>query len=63
MSGAPGWYFESGLVYSGQFKIAEVRDKFWSCCGTSHILRYDLLPVELELGPVSLETIFQTLDR
>jgi hypothetical protein len=62
--GAPGWYFESGLIYSGQFKIAEVRDRFWSYCGTSHILRYDLLPVDLELGAAhSLDTILQALDR
>ena len=60
---APGWFFPTGLVYSAQFKIAEVRDKFCSYCGTSHILRYDLLPVDIEPGvALSLDLILQKLD-
>lgn len=42
---AAGWYMPDGLIYSGLFKIAEPRDRFWSYCGTTHILRADLLPV------------------
>ncbi len=49
---APGWRVETGLVYSKQSKIAEVLEKFWSYCGTSHILRRDLLPADLELDGV-----------
>src|SRR5215467_2637692 len=61
---APGWYFDRGLLYSGQFKIAEVRDRFWSYCGTSHILRFDLLPVQLEFNrPVSRDCVLKALDR
>jgi len=61
-SGAPGWYFETGLVYSGKFRIAEVREKFWSYCGTSHILRYDLLPVPVDLGVApTLDAVVQAL--
>lgn len=61
--GAAGWYFERGLVYSEQFRIAEVREKFWSYCSTSRILRYDLLPVRLELGVApSLDAVLQALD-
>jgi hypothetical protein len=40
----PGWYFPDGLFYSRLFKIAEVREEFWSRCGSSHIVRADLLP-------------------
>jgi hypothetical protein len=46
---APGWYVDEGLFYSKQFKIAEPLEKFWSLCGTSHILRADLLPVDLDV--------------
>jgi len=61
---APGWYFESGLMYSGQFKIAEVRDRFWSYCGTSHVLRYDLLPVGIDLSAaMSFESVLNSLER
>lgn len=47
---APGWYMPDGLIYSGLFKIAAPRDKFWSYCGTTHIIRNDLLPVPPGLG-------------
>jgi hypothetical protein len=47
---ANGWYMTDGLFYSGLFKIATSRDRFWSYCGTSHIIRYDLLPVPPSLG-------------
>lgn len=47
---APGWYMPTGLVYSGLFKIAERREKFWSYCGTTHVLRSDLVPVPETLG-------------
>ena len=51
-------------MYSGHFKIAEVRDRFWSYCGTSHILRYDLLPVDVEpYADISFESIVNSLDR
>ena len=50
-------------MYSGQFKIAEVRDRFWSYCGSSHILRSDLLPVpKLGLTP-SISTVLDAIDR
>lgn len=49
--GCPGWYMPTGLKYSGLFHIAEPLDRFWSYCGTTHILRQDLLPVPDELGP------------
>ena len=59
---APGWYFDLGLLYSGQFKIAEPRDKFSTYCGSSHILRYDLLPVEMDLAAAgSLDGVINAL--
>lgn len=61
---APGWYVEKGLFYSGRFKIAEVLDKFWSYCGTSHILRADLLPADLDPdAAVSPSAIARALDQ
>ena len=47
---APGWYMPDGLTYSGLFRIAQPRDRFWSYCGTSHVIRQDLLPVPDSLG-------------
>ena len=60
---APGWYMPDGMTYSGLFKIAAPRDRFWSYCGTSHILRYDLVPVPetMELFP-SKEAVLGMLD-
>jgi len=63
-SSAPGWYFQRGLMYSGQFKIAEARENFSTYCGTSHILRRDLLPVEMDLAAAfSLDGVLAALDR
>ena len=42
---AAGYYMSHGYVYSNRFKLIERRDEFWSYCGTSHIIRADLLPV------------------
>ena len=46
----PGWYFPDGILYSRLFKIAAVQPEFWSRCGTSHIVRTDLLPETPYLG-------------
>jgi hypothetical protein len=46
-----GWYMPTGLIWSGLFRIGEPRHKFWSYCGTSHIFRADLLPVDDAIGP------------
>lgn len=47
---AAGWFMPTGLIWSGLFRIGQPRDKFWSYCGTSHIFRRDLLPVQESLG-------------
>jgi hypothetical protein len=47
---AAGWFMPTGLIWSGLFRIGQTRDKFWSYCGTSHIFRQDLLPVDEALG-------------
>jgi hypothetical protein len=61
---APGWYVDEGLFYSKQFKVAEVLEKFWSLCGTSHILRADLVPVDLDLAAaVSPPAVVQALGQ
>jgi hypothetical protein len=46
----PGWYMPTGLIWSGLFRIGEPREKFWSYCGTSHVFRTELLPVDASLG-------------
>lgn len=59
---AAGWYMPQGLIWSGVFRIGEVREKFWSYCGTSHIFRADLLPIDESIGPrPSRETVVETL--
>jgi hypothetical protein len=54
-----GWFMKTGLVWSGAYRIAEEREEFWSYCGTSHILRTDLLtvPRTLSLYPTREEVI------
>lgn len=47
---APGWYMPTGLIWSGLFRIGEPRDRFWSYCGTSHLFRHDLLPIDPAIG-------------
>lgn len=41
--GPSGWYFPRGLRYSSRSRKIDLVDNFWSYCGTSHILRRDLL--------------------
>ncbi|MBS0159554.1 MAG: glycosyltransferase family 2 protein [Nitrospira sp.] len=41
----PGWFMEKGWVFSNLSKLIEERNSFWSYCGTSHILRRDLLKI------------------
>jgi hypothetical protein len=58
----PGWYMPTGLIWSGLFRIGEPREKFWSYCGTSHIFRADLLPVDPSIGErPSRDTVVSTL--
>lgn len=45
-----GWYMETGLIWSGLFRIGEERHKFWSYCGTSHLFRQELFDVPASLG-------------
>lgn len=42
--GIPGWYFPTGIRYSSLFKIFDIQHEFWTYCGTSHIVRTELLP-------------------
>ena len=46
----PGWFFEKGLVFSNLSKVIEERHRFWSYCGTSHILRHDLIKIPASLS-------------
>ena len=50
---------EEGFVFSDLSKIIKKRNKFWSYCGTSHILRRDLLkiPDSLSLAQTQQELI------
>jgi len=41
----PGWFMDKGWVFSNLSKLIEERNSFWSYCGTSHIIRHDLLKI------------------
>ena len=47
---AAGWFFPTGILYSRLFKIAEIQREFWSRCGTSHIVRTELMPSTASFG-------------
>lgn len=60
---AVGWYMQEGLIYSRLFKIAAVRSDFWWYCGTSQIVRSDLLPGRRDFGAdPSLDTVVNSFD-
>ena len=41
---SPGWFFESGYIYrDGSRRIYRKQEDFYHWCGTSNIVRYDLL--------------------
>jgi hypothetical protein len=42
---AHGWFFETGFLYSGQRLLYRHPREFFRFCGTSHIIRADLLEV------------------
>lgn len=44
-SDSTGWYFDSGYLYSGGRDLFFYETGFWKLCGTSHIVRSDLLQV------------------
>lgn len=41
--GVPGWYFDDGYLFSGGNTYFYYRKEFYEFCGTSHIVRTDLL--------------------
>jgi len=60
---AAGWYMQEGLIYSRLFKIATVHSDFWRYCGTSHIVRANLLPARRDFGAnPSLDTVANSFD-
>lgn len=42
---APGWYVPGGYAYDEELALFGRLDNFHLICGTSHIVRYDLLPL------------------
>ena len=40
---APGWYFDTGLLFSGTLLSYRQPREFHRFCGTSHMIRHDLL--------------------
>ncbi|WP_156963716.1 galactosyl transferase [Muricoccus aerilatus] len=40
-----GWYFETGFLYSGGEEVLAYESRFYAFCGTSHIVRADLLRI------------------
>lgn len=41
---SPGWYIEQGFEYcEGSEKLVFIKDRFYGKCGSSHIVRFDLL--------------------
>lgn len=42
---APGWFFDTGYLYSGENELCLYSEDFHKFCGTSHIIRADLLQI------------------
>lgn len=40
---SPGWYVDAGFIFSGGHLLVRYARAFWDFCGTSHIVRADLL--------------------
>lgn len=59
-----GWFFREGYDYSEITKIISNIDAFQSYCGTSHIIRIDLIdiPIEIPLNP-SFSFIQNNIDQ
>jgi hypothetical protein len=56
---SPGWFFDTGFIYrEGSRRIYRKREDFYHWCGTSHIVRYDLLrlPRSDELLTINVRT-------
>lgn len=69
--GAAGWFIPQGYVYDEELRLFGRLDNFHLICGTSHIVRYDALPIpsgipddvtqEWILGNVDHRFLFETL--
>jgi len=58
---ANGWYVERGYFFSGGRIIYLCQTNFFEWCGTSHIIRADLLPLPARLDNASEAYIRRTL--
>jgi hypothetical protein len=55
---SPGWFFDSGYIYrDGSRRIYRKRGDFYHWCGTSNIVRYDLLPLP-DRGEIARLNVF-----
>ncbi len=52
----PGWYIDKGFAYlENSAKLVPIKERFYGKCGSSHIVRFDLL--EKIAQKTSLETV------
>lgn len=55
---APGWYFDWGYIFSGRGRLCYLKRRFNHTCGTSHVLRRDLIgPFETPAGEPDMAMI------
>lgn len=59
--GANGWYVNAGYMFSGRRLLFSYPDAFFELCGTSHIVRADLLNLPTEDEAASTAYIARTL--
>lgn len=57
---APGWFVDEGYLYDGG-PLVMLRKGFDRVCGTSLIVRADLLPIQRSLGEADLEQVDRAL--
>lgn len=59
--GGNGWYVKKGLIWKDGGDLVLNTNRFNQSCGTSHIVRYDLLSMVYESGEASVESVKKML--
>lgn len=58
---ANGWFFTDGYIFSGGAELYPFRPDFFMYCGTSHIVRADLLRIPARLQDADADYVSQAL--
>jgi hypothetical protein len=59
--GENGWYVKKGLIWKDGGDLVLNTNRFNQSCGTSHIVRYDLLDMVYDSGEASVERVKELL--